>query len=239
MISRISDLLFPGMCELCHQGLAGGASLCAPCADQLPRIRDPYCRICGEVFDGNLPEDFSCPNCQGKPFDFEFARAPLQGGETAFELVHALKYHRRFFIAKDLAKFLREAWEEDERFRDFDENCLVVPVPLHWRRQQWRHGNQAYELAREFAKLTSLPLCDALKRTRATGTQTKLNRAQRLSNLRNAFRVRRTAKTRLPDRDVILVDDVFTTGATSQACTKILKVAGEVKRVAILSLVRG
>ena len=239
MKSRLLDLFYPPVCELCRTGLSNGNSICLPCADKLPRVREPFCQICGEGFDGNLPEDFTCPNCHGVKLDFDFARAPLQGLEAAFELVHSLKYHRRFYIAKDLAKFLNEAFLEDPRFRKYEENSFVIPVPLHWRRQQWRQGNQAHELAREFCKISSLPISCAIKRTRSTETQTKLNRHQRLTNLKGAFTVKKAWRDKLKGANVILIDDVFTTGATSLACTRILKKEGQAANVAILSLVRG
>lgn len=239
MRNLILDLIYPPVCELCKSGLSRGSSLCTPCQESLPRIREPFCQNCGEIFDGNLPEFFTCPNCQGIPLDFEFARASLQGGEKAFELVHQLKYHRRFYLARNLAECMEETRQEDNRFREFDENTFVVPVPLHWRRQQWRQGNQAHELARHFCKLNKITLCTGLKRIRPTGTQTKLNRRQRLTNLQGAFAIKKSWLSRLQGARVILIDDVFTTGATSHACSRILKREAGVSKVAILSLVRG
>ncbi|MEJ6580353.1 MAG: ComF family protein [Akkermansiaceae bacterium] len=239
MRNLILDLIYPPVCELCKSGLDRGSALCETCQDSLPKIREPFCQNCGEVFDGNLPDHFSCPNCQGLALDFKFARASLQGREQAFELVHLLKYHRRFYLARNLARYMENTRLEDDRFREFDENTFVIPVPLHWRRQQWRQGNQAHELARHFCKLNDLPLCTGLKRIRATVTQTKLNRHQRLNNLKDAFTIKKSWISRLKGTNVILIDDVFTTGATSHACSRILKREGGVSNVAILSLVRG
>ncbi len=239
MIARILDFLYPALCELCQKSLQNGRAICDPCAQQLPRIRDPFCQNCGEMFEGNIEGDFQCQNCLGLTHDFHFARASLRGLALPFHLVHSLKYRRRFFLARDLATFLKEAWEDDPRFRELGEQAILVPVPLHWRRQQFRQGNQAYELAREMAKLTKLPFSNAMKRTRSTRTQTKLNRKQRLSNLRGAFRIKKRALAQLRGNHVILIDDVFTTGATAHECTRILKHEGKVSKVAILTLVRG
>ncbi len=236
---RLLDFLYPAICELCRKRLDHGRALCRSCANNLPRISEPFCKNCGEEFDGNLEEDFNCQNCLNLTHDFKFARAPLRGLENSFRLVHTLKYHRRFFVAADLAAFLQEAWEEDPRFREFEENCLIIPVPLYWRRQQWRHGNQAHELARELAALIEQPLSPALKRVRSTQTQTRLSRKERLSNLRGAFVIRKSQAKRLRGANVILIDDVFTTGATAHECTRILRHQGRVAKVAILTLVRG
>jgi len=171
--------------------------------------------------------------------DFHFARASLKGLALSFHLVHSLKYRRRFFIAKDLAQFLAETWEEDTRFRELGDQPLLIPVPLHWRREQFRQGNQAYELARELSAATELPFLNGMKRIRSTNTQTRLNRKQRLTNLRGAFRIRKKAMEELRGANVILIDDVFTTGATAHECTRVLKHEGKASKVAILTLVRG
>ena len=115
MRHQILDLIYPPVCELCKSGLERGSALCQTCQDSLPKIREPFCQNCGEVFDGNLPDDFSCPNCQGLALDFDFARASLQGREQAFELIHLLKYHRRFYLARNLARYLEDTRQEDER----------------------------------------------------------------------------------------------------------------------------
>ena len=240
MIRRILDFIYPSLCELCDSELKNGRSLCSPCLDKLPRVSDPFCRKCGEPFDGQLDEEFDCPNCQGITHDFDFAKAPLKGEATAIHLVHSLKYLRRFYLARDLAFLLGEAWKSDARFQEIPkEEVIVVPVPLHWRRKQWRQGNQAYELAREFCAQNNLPLQQSLRRIRATSTQTKLNRKQRLTNLRGAFRIRKSALAGLQGSTIILVDDVFTTGATAHECTKVLLKDGGVNKVIILTLVRG
>ncbi len=239
MIARFLDFIYPPLCELCQTPLQHGRSICSSCADLLPRIKEPFCQNCGETFDGNLEQGFRCQNCLGLTHDFHFARASLKGLALPFHLVHSLKYRRRFFLARDLAEFLQETLEEDPRFRDLGNDALLIPVPLHWRRQQWRQGNQAFELARELSKASGNPLANALKRNRSTQTQTKLNRKQRLSNLRGAFHVKKAHLERLRGTNAILIDDVFTTGATAHECTRVLKREAKVSKVAILTLVRG
>ncbi len=242
MIARILDLLYPALCELCQKTLKNGQALCPSCSLKLPRIQEPFCKNCGEMFEGNINDDFHCPNCLGSTHDFHFARAALKGNGSTFHLVHQLKYRRRFFLAPDLALLMDEAMEEDPRFAELAAHSdppILVSVPLHWKRQQSRQGNQADELARAIAKIRDLPYLKALKRSRATQTQTKLNRKRRLSNLRGAFQIRHKALPQLRGRNIILIDDVFTTGATAHECTRILKHEGKASKVAILSLLRG
>lgn len=238
MFTHLLNLLYPAVCELCQASLSDGSSLCLSCREQLPRLTPPFCANCGESFDGALDEDFECQNCQGLRHDFDFARASLKGLAPSFDLVHRLKYQRHFFLARSLAAFLHETLLEDERFQALTAP-LLVPVPLHWRRQQWRHGNQAHELARELSKASGLALSSCLVRKRRTQTQTKLNRRQRLSNLRGAFAIKKRHRDRLAGKDLILIDDVFTTGATAHECARLLKKEANVARVAVLTLVRG
>ena len=239
MISQTLDLLFPAFCEMCRTELNQGRSICDPCLSSLPQITEPLCANCGAPFDGNLPEQIKCSNCTDLKYSFEFARAALTGAAQSFELAHAVKYRRKFYLSNDLASPMVNTWASDHRFANFRQNTLVVPVPLHWRRQQQRHSNQAFEFARSFAQKTKLPLCQGLKRTRATATQTKLNRKQRLKNLQKAFAIASRQEKRIKNSKVILIDDVFTTGATAQACSEILIREGLAQRVAVLTLIRG
>lgn len=238
MLSRLLNLLYPAVCETCHAPLSEGLSICPSCREQFTRLTPPLCHYCGEDFDGTLEGPFQCQNCKGLKYNFDFARASLKGLAESFDLVHRLKYQRHFYLAKSLAAFLHETFLEDQRFQDYSE-ALLVPVPLHWRRHQWRHGNQAYELARELSKASGVPLVNALIRKHRTQTQTKLSRKQRLSNLRGAFEIKKRSLDQLAGNPIILIDDVFTTGATAHECSRILKKEAGVDRVAVLTLVRG
>ena len=239
MIARFLDFLYPALCELCQTSLQKGHSICSACLDRLPKIQDPICQKCGEPFDGNIGQNFQCQNCLGLTHDFFFARASLKSLPNAFHLVHSLKYQRKFFLARDLSKLLQQTWEEESRLEKFSKDALLVPVPLHWRRQQWRQGNQAHELARELSKRINLPCLNALRRIRSTQTQTKRNRRQRLSNLHGAFRIKNAYRESLRGANIILIDDVFTTGATAHQCARVLRREGQVDKVIILTLVRG
>lgn len=239
MISRFLDLIYPALCELCQEPLKNGHALCSSCAAQLTRVKAPFCGNCGEPFEGDIQHHFLCPNCLHTPHDFHFARASLKSSPTSFGLVHRLKYQRHFYLARDLAPFLKETLQEDPRFEKLGKSALLIPVPLHWRRQQSRHGNQALELSRELAKLSGLSCHNALKRIRVTRTQTKLNRKQRLTNLRGAFQIKQKQRKHLHGKNIILIDDVFTTGSTAHECARILTLEGQVSKVAVLTLIRG
>jgi ComF family protein len=155
--------------------------------------------------------------------------------------MHRYKYGRQIHLHRDLAKLASETWSDPRLSSQTKPPWLVVPVPLHWRRQQWRWFNQSYEIARALARQRGLRFAHPLRRIRHTRQQTLLSRAERLANLRGAFRLSRRER-RLPtvrDQPVLLVDDVFTTGSTSEECARVLVEEGGAEKVVVLTVLRG
>lgn len=241
--ARLLDGLYPPICEICGSGLELGAALCEPCAASLPRIATPFCETCGESFEGLIDGPFDCPNCHEISFHFEFARAAMDRSEAMLQLVHRLKYGREIHLAGALGKLACEALEDRRFAMAVEQAWPLVPVPLHWSRQRKRQFNQAEEIVRAISNERGLPSQKLLKRVRRTVTQTRLSRRQRMENLKKAFALRKTFRGKylvdfLEAPGVILVDDVFTTGSTVDACSKVLRQAG-VKRVQVLTVLRG
>ncbi len=242
-MKQILDGLYPPICELCGCGLSGGKALCEDCSEKLPRIVSPFCETCGETFTGMIDGAFDCPNCKEISFHFEFALAAMDRCDETLELVHRLKYGKEIHLAGALGKLACGVFS-DRRFAiALEQKWLLVPVPLHQARLRTRQFNQAEEIARVVARRCELPMAKMLKRVRKTETQTRLSRKQRLENLKKAFAVCKTWNMKKPAAltaaaGVILVDDVFTTGSTVDACAKVLRKAG-VKRVAVLTVLRG
>jgi competence protein ComFC len=238
------DWVYPPVCALCGDGLSRGKALCEVCCGKMPRVAAPFCDVCGEHFKGQIDGDFSCPNCKGISFHFEFARAAMDRSDGVLELVHRLKYGREIHLAGDLGRLACTAFSSDRRLGvALEERWPLVPVPLHRLRQMWRQFNQAEEISRVISLETGLPVERLLKRVRRTETQTRLSRRQRMENLKGAFSLRKKWGMKNPAASleapgVILVDDVFTTGSTVDACAKVLRKAG-VKRIAVLTVVRG
>ena len=234
----VLDWLYPSVCAVCDGVQRGGRSLCVACDADLPRLVPPFCSRCGEHFEGSIDGEFTCPNCSTLRFSFEFARPAMMLDDRTRAMIHRLKYGRGIHLAAELGRLAAEGLE-DPRFRKaVEEKWPLVPVPLHSRRQAWRHFNQAEEIARAVGKISGLPVVRALKRVRMTEAQTHLTRAQRLKNLRGAFQARNAAKNRARKEGAILVDDVFTTGSTVDACAKALRKAG-FRSVLVLTVMRG
>ena len=235
---RLLDFIYPAMCQICERPLTHGINLCSPCIQTMPPIKPPYCQTCGEAYDGAITKSFTCPNCHKRKLSFDFARAGYRGTKSTLELVHNFKYKRQIHLSKDIAE-LTLTGLDDTRFHPYIHDGILIPVPLHWRRYNWRRFNQSQEIAYQISKLKpELHVLNALKRTKYTQTQTSYTRAMRLTNLKDTFRVRQRLKKNIQNKHIILIDDVFTTGSTANECSKTLLDAGAHK-VAVLTFLRG
>ena len=244
-----AGLVFAETCALCHADGAGSVvpALCGACVASLPRLEEPRCDVCGEWFVGNVTAPFRCANCADRRFAFEFATAPFRARAGMRDLVHRFKYDRQLWLGASLGRLLAEALagpHADPRLAGGP--WVLVPVPLHPRRLREREFNQALELATVAGRLSGRPVADVLRRVRYTTGQASLARHDRLENLRGAFRPRRAwpwsrggPKRALAGRWALLVDDVFTTGATMDACARVLRREAGADRVAALTLARG
>jgi ComF family protein len=215
---------YPETCQLCEAARATAAEgyVCRGCRDAIKFIQPPWCERCGMPYSGALTESFSCTNCREQPFQFSYARSAIVARDTALEIIHRYKYGRALWLEPLLAGFLIDRAGAELMKGQWD---FLVPVPLHPTRQREREFNQAERLARRLTAATRIPCrTDLLRRTRATLTQTALTRAERALNVQRAFAPRRGA--RLSGERVVLIDDVFTTGATTGACAKVLRSLG-------------
>ena len=228
------SLLYPPHCANCGAATEGGVHLCAACAGQARKIEAPFCQRCSEPFDGAITGEFTCANCADRTLHFDCAISRYLSRGVVREFVHRFKYDRHFYLRHPLADWLAAALN-DERIRAQPIGALV-PVPLHSARFREREFNQADVLAVMLAQRTGTPLLRALTRIRYTTTQTRLDRHERMENLRNAFRVRQTSAVQ--NRHLVLVDDVFTTGSTVDECARVLRAAGAAS-VRVVTVARG
>jgi ComF family protein len=228
-----ASLLYPPACVQCEAPLAAGEYLCATCAALAERVQAPFCATCSEPFSGEIDSAFSCPNCRQRHFAFECAVSAYRSRGLVRDLILRFKYGRQYYLRRQLGLWLA-AGLEDERIRRRRADA-IVPVPLHPRRQRARGFNQAAALCPLLGAAAGLPTWPALRRLRFTETQTHFSRAERLRNLRHAF----VAVPRWPvvGAHLLLVDDVFTTGATVNECARVLRQAGAAS-VRVLTIAR-
>jgi len=217
----LADLFYPQYCVSC--GRRASDVLCRDCAGSLPRIEGPVCGRCGAP---TAFEAYGCDECRTRDFAFEAARAPLRYEGAGKEVVHALKYRGYTRVVGKVAAPLMvgalDGWRSD----------VVVAVPLHRSRLAKRGFNQAELLARGIAGRVGTPYVDALRAARKTRDQVTLTAAGRRENVRGAY----LAKTPVSGA-VLLVDDVYTTGATSSECAAALLRAGA-REVRVVTLCR-
>jgi competence protein ComFC len=222
MLRALASLFYPPICTICAANVGHDEYLCDDCGGKLNRIVAPFCQTCSEPFSGAINQIFTCANCAHRTLHFQSAVAAYRSRGIVRRVVHDFKYGHQVYLRHLVGAWLNSAFE-DERPRgvSFD---VLVPVPLHSARERERGFNQATLLAEIVGKIRSIPCKAVLERTRYTTTQTAFDRAERMENLHDAFRLRKMMDVR--GLRVLLVDDVLTTGATLSECARVLKKAG-------------
>ncbi len=229
ILARGRDWFLPGLCTLCAAPAGRLAALCSDCADALPRQR-PACPSCASLLPYASTGPLPCGRCQQQTPAFDAALALYTYAAPLDRLIQRIKYSGDLALARELGEQLAIRVAESNAVRP----DLLVPVPLHVSRLRTRGYNQAVEIARPLARRLGVPMDHRLvTRMRATAPQQDLNRRERARNLRNAFAVHGD----LAGRQVAIVDDVMTSGATVGSLAKALKRAGAV-RVAVWVLAR-
>lgn len=228
------QLLYPPQCISCSQPVQSDFGLCADCWRETPFISGLVCDQCGLPLPGqDADERALCDDCMTIARPWERGRAALMYDENGRRLVLALKHGDRMDLARPAAGWMLRAARPILK-----PGMLVVPVPLHWTRLFRRRFNQAALLSRHIAKAAALEHCpDALTRRRSTGNQDGKTRDARFANLVGAFAVPRARERWVNDRDILLVDDVMTSGATFSAASEALFAAGA-RSVSVLGLAR-
>lgn len=246
---RTLDILYPQACRACKIAIQPkraedplSAWLCDACRKDLSPLIPPFCDNCGEPFEGAITETFTCMNCSGRRYAFDFAISRYRAEGTLRELIHSFKYGRDLALRGLLAELLQEVLDDSRLAGEALGEWLIVPVPLHRSRLRFRGFNQSAEIGRALSRLTGIPTTEALARVRRTDSQASLHRAERLENLRRAFALRRPwfgEPLDLKKRRILLVDDVLTTGATTHECAKVLKRDGGAEKVVVITVARG
>ena len=223
-IGGIASLLYPPVCTICGANVRAGEYLCDQCETKAVRIVAPFCQKCSEPFDGAITGTFTCANCAHRAIHFDAAVAAYRSHGIIRQIVHDFKYGRQIYLRHLMARWLYAALDDERlRGRRFD---IIIPVPLHLTRQRERGFNQATLLAELLSAEIQIQCKPALERIRYTTTQTVLDRAGRMENLHNAFRLRKNTNVR--GLRVLLIDDVLTTGSTLSECARVLKGAGAI-----------
>ncbi|MFB9911564.1 ComF family protein [Rhizobium paknamense] len=217
------DLIYPPGCAGCGLPLAEGVGLCPPCWASVRFIEQPYCAVLGLPFSYDPGEGMVSAEAIANPPAFDRLRSVAVHDGVVRDMVHGLKYADRTDLAPLMA-----AWMARAGCDLLPDAEVIIPVPLHRWRLFSRQYNQSAELGRWLAREAGLPFRPLLlRRVKATEKQVGLTKKGRADNVRGAFQVR--DREGVAGRHLLLVDDVYTTGATVNAAARALKRAGAAK----------
>lgn len=227
----ILDILYPARCPICHEILRGKGRVCAPCAKKIRYIKEPRCKKCGKELEKMEAE--YCRDCLRFPHSYDRGIAVFAYDEVMRRSISMFKYHNRREYAKFYAEEMMRAgngylkrWNPE----------VILPVPIHRQKKRKRGFNQAELVAKELGRLTSIPVDTGfLVRTEKTTPQKELTKKQRKENLKKAFAI--SQNTKKYER-VLLVDDIYTTGATMDAISELLR-DNHTKNIFFLSICVG
>lgn len=217
------DTLLPPECPLCGTAVDRQGALCAACFSRVGFISRPFCQRCGVPFAGQEQGASGlCPTCVAAPPVFREARGAVRYDRQSRQLILPFKHADRVELAPVLAAMMERAGADLLARAD-----LLVPVPLHRRRLFHRRYNQAAVLARLLAKSIHLPAqLDLLVRRQATAPLDEKTPEERAQAVAGVFAVRQSRQTQVSGRSILLIDDVMTSGATANACARVLLEAG-------------
>ena len=205
-------------CISCDREILDGSEfqLCEKCLNNMQKIKEPICIKCGEMLEnGNL----NCVFCKGFNYAFKSNRSIFYYNDESSKIIKGLKYNQRKYYAKFIAKMMTE----DRCI--FDKVDIITFVPISAKRKRTRGFNQAEEIAKEISKLVNIEVVELLEKVKDNKTQAGLSQKERLENLKGTFKIKESEKEKISGKRILVVDDVFTTGATLNECSSVLKIA--------------
>ena len=232
-VGAVADVLLPPVCISCRARIGSHGLVCGDCFAQIDFIAPPVCARLGVPLPYDAGEPCLSAAAIVSPPVYDRARAVARYSETMRDLIQSFKYRDRQEGLRLFNRWLMRAGAE--LLTDAE---LIVPVPLYRSRLWWRRFNQSALLAQGVSRLSGIPVdCFVLKRVRRTASQVGLSAEQRKRNVVGAFKIAPPRAPAIKGRRIMLVDDVITTGATAEACARVLK-RGGAARVDVLALAR-
>ena len=225
-LPAILDWLYPPTCIACRVILPlnqPARFICARCVFLFEQITAPTCNQCGSPVETEVPR---CSSCYGKTFHFTYNRGAFPYDELIRDLMHEIKFRNKKRVAVGLGKLWADTLAEDDSFllHMYEHDFTLVPLPMHKAKQRERGFNQAVVMAEELSQKLNIPMEEILLRTEDTPPQAGLHPKLRAENVRDVFAVR--PDTGIREKNYILVDDIYTTGASLNECARTLKNAG-------------
>lgn len=227
IINGLLDIIYPKACLVCKRNLKGIAAIdnlvCGQCWEKTKRNLPPFCRCCGKHLEHSAFTKHICPGCIKRPLHFDRAFSPCIYEGVIKTLIHEFKYkgkdHLSITLSRPMIEFIKEY------NLPMDDVDFIIPMPLHKTRLREREFNQAEALSRHIAdEFNKKVLNNTLIRHRPTQAQIELEEKERIANVKGSFSIKE--KESLKGKNILLVDDVLTTAATSSEAAYALKNAG-------------
>lgn len=237
MILSIINLFFPLSCQVCGEKTRPpDENICAGCMKKIKKRLPPFCVKCGKKLSGEPEMKELCSDCKKDAVYFDKALSVFYYDREIKKLVHDFKYKKITSPLKEFARSTVDFMKEHGMAKDLD---LVLSVPMHRSRLFKREINPSHILAENIAKILRVQYSDGvLKKTINTLPQSSLPREKRIKNIKKSFSLQKKKISHIKDKNILLVDDLFTTGSTVNECARILKEARS-NQVEIITLARG
>lgn len=227
------DLIFPPLCAGCKDKDIN--FLCEKCKEKINFIKDNFCAKCGGVAEGKIISGATCGKCKIEEKYFTISRSVARYSDVLKDIIHKFKYNKKKYLAKPLSNLMIDYLRNDSSI-DIKNIDIIIPVPLHKKRLQERGFNQSELLGKCLSEDFKIELAsDVLFRTKNTVPQFNLSPFQRAENIKGAFEVKN--QNIIKDKNILLLDDIYTTGSTLQEASKSLKKA-KTKNIYCLTLAR-
>ena len=231
-MNSILTILYPNICLLCKiRHVEPKQHLCNTCLDRLHPIGSPICGKCGGENNGILE---ICSACLDLKATWDRGFSLWKFSDSAKELIHEFKYHNR----TELTRYIALTMSERLAVLGYSTFDLITFVPMHWLKKILRGYNQSELLANELAQMLKIPCKKSVARVKFARQQALLNRQARLKNIKNVFKLKSKTFSFVENKHILVVDDVFTTGATFKEMTRQLHCGG-VASITIISIARG
>ncbi|MDF2592418.1 MAG: ComF family protein [Clostridia bacterium] len=228
---KLLGILYPKRTKCCICGREAREAVCSSCLSLLEYIEGRVCLKCGKGIEDEYDPSV-CPDCKRENKNFDMAFSCFQYKDMGKTIVHKLKYENCKEISYTLGRLMYQKIVDEGIKLD-----AVVPVPIHESKKAIRGFNQAQLIAEEIAVGLGIPLWDCIIRTKATTDQFKLDKVSRSMNVHDAFCIN-VLYNNVSERNILLVDDVYTTGSTADECSRILRQQG-VQRIFVITAATG
>jgi ComF family protein len=235
MLRTLINLFYPAVCRVCSKKInESDRNICAFCAKKIKERVPPFCVKCGKQLEGDPELITACADCKKHAPHFDRAWSACHYDEPLKDLIHDFKYKKISSLSTDFTALIINFMNKYNIGKDCQ---MVLSIPMHSNRLFEREVNHSDILAQNLGKKMGIPCSlNTLKKTKNTLFQSKLKREARIKNLHSSFSLKNSSIVR--DKNILLVDDLFTTGSTVNECSMLLKNSGA-KQVEVITLARG